>query len=305
MRFRERADELLVERGRHAPLELLFASALEVGLEKVFVGKFKIVAHVALRRLPVAHHEVCVLAHDVDLLNALLVVVVEKVVVLLQVLFAVVGLEPFDPHREIGDEEASVHAEEAVAVQKEQRLFEFVRSGLFLKEPRRIVHVPQKFRKGKGHRAPCVVAFVRPFLGVRRPISFETAERPDRAPADRGELLDSFQSFPTRRFEADSPMLFRARPFDFDQIRLPKAPQEALDHGESHGLSDGVFERGVHFDEAHDVSVPPFGMTRFLDEGEDSALEIRQARQAPLQRLGPPRKGGSHVALVREDPEGP
>ena len=71
-------------------------------------------------------------------------------------------------------------------------------------------------------------------------------------------------------------MLFRARPFDFDEIRLPKALQKTLNHGETHGLTEGVFERGVHFDEAHDVSVRPIRVTRREDVVENPALQIRK-----------------------------
>ena len=142
LRVGERADELFVERGRHAAFQFLFPSAPEVGFEEVRIGKLKVVPNVALRRLAVADHEVRVFAHDVNLLDALLVVVVEEGVVLLPVLSAVVGDEPLEPHRKVGDEEAPVDRHESVSMQKEERLLEFVRRGLLAKKARGIVDVP-------------------------------------------------------------------------------------------------------------------------------------------------------------------
>ena len=98
-------------------------------------------------------------------------------------------------------------------------------------------------------------------------------------------------------------MLFRACPFDFDKIRLSKALQKPLNDGKTHGLPEGVFERRVHFDEAHDVPVRPVRVPCREDIVENPALQIRKTREASLKDLRRSRMGGAHVALVRQNPE--
>ena len=81
----ERSEELLILRRRYVALYLCLSLALEVLCDETLVVHLKVILHILQGRVIIAYHQVGIFAHDVYLLNLLLVEFIEHPIVFLLV----------------------------------------------------------------------------------------------------------------------------------------------------------------------------------------------------------------------------
>ena len=101
----ERPEELFVFLGRQVALDLVDALAAEVFRNEAPVVHLEVVLYELQRRVVVLDHQIGILAHDVDLLDLLLVEGVEQPVVV-DLVARLVVLDPADVHRVVEDQKA-------------------------------------------------------------------------------------------------------------------------------------------------------------------------------------------------------
>ena len=99
----ERPEELFVFLGRQVTLDLVDALAAEVFRNEAPVVHLEVVLYELQRRVVVLDHQIGILAHDVDLLDLLLVEGIEQPVVV-DLVARLVVFDPADVHRVVEDQ---------------------------------------------------------------------------------------------------------------------------------------------------------------------------------------------------------
>ena len=93
---------------RNISVNLFLSITLKIFSDEFPKVHLKIVLNKLKRRIVITHHEICILAHDVDLANLLLVEFIQKTVIINLILDSVVGYKTLDFHTVIENKKSPV-----------------------------------------------------------------------------------------------------------------------------------------------------------------------------------------------------
>ena len=124
LRFGEICKELFKARRGHSAPHFFPAVGGKVLAQENVVVKRKVVVYVGERRFVVSHHEVCVLAHDVNLLQLLAVVAVKKLIVFGPVAPFGIGHKACDEHALVEHHKAPLQPQCPGVCHKKERVFD-------------------------------------------------------------------------------------------------------------------------------------------------------------------------------------
>ena len=127
--FRQLGEEFLIFSRCDVSLDFTASLPFEIFGNETFVVHLEIVAHILLCRSIVTHHQVGIFAHDMHLLDFLLVELVEHAVVL-QFVAQLIFFQPADGHCLIQHHETTIQFQRTDVRQIQERLLHFIHLGI-------------------------------------------------------------------------------------------------------------------------------------------------------------------------------